>query len=248
MNQKMTRTSYQQITSLRNRIKTYKEQLYKSHPDRPAEPSFLYGFSLNFPELQRQWKGLMMNHSDMYRVHRLLQNLCRVKAIVLHCDPENHEEISKAYLLLEEVCDHLALLLLNQMVREDWKCPPPELYQLCQAEDVSSLKALFRKISRSVSRFHSLILDSVCKIQEEFEEEYPELFEYIWNHHIPVTEEQGQEVLDGVVDQEELLEEVKTFYHGEYVKEFLEEGEEDDFEAVLFASGFDFDSLLEELG
>lgn len=245
MNQNRNKPSYLQIVSLRNRIKAYRQQLYKNNPDLPTEPSMLYRFSMNFPELYRLWRGHLVEHGDFYRVNRLLENLVEVKTIISTYPSDNHEEICKACLLLDEACDQLAFLVLNQSSGLPWKEGNGKHYETLKDDD---LPKFYRSFHKGLLRCRTRILDSACQIQEDFEDQFPEIFERIWNHHVPVTEEQAQQVIDGVIDPEELLEETDQFFQDQYKEEMLDEDEEDDFDEVLYVTTFDLASLLDKLG
>lgn len=262
----MNKADYTQLLELRDYIKEFRKQLYENASDLATKPSMLYGFSFHFPALYQTWKNSNVEHGDASRINSLLKNLCTVKTILSIHPTHHHEEICKACLLLDEAADHLTFLFLNQMEREDWNSPPPALTALCQREEVSNLEELSSVLSLCISRLPFLILDSACRIQGEFDDAFPQLSDYIWNHHIPVTQEQAQLVLDEELSGEDLLEEMNQFFRGQYQEDFGEEFEEeevfevvfeeeefeedfdeDEFEEGLYLTSFDFAPLLAKL-
>lgn len=162
-------------------IQEYINLLRMNPPIPPAEPGFLCRFSQEFPVLYQEWHSSQGSHDDINRI----------MALLLSMEEAKHQE--KPYGLLEQCSDHLTFLLLNHLSRSNPDSPLPQ----------DLMAGLYKNVP--------FLLDSICPIQTEFEEEYPEIYDYIWGHHIPVTQERGQQILDGLEDEEDFLAELREF-------------------------------------
>lgn len=234
--------------------KTNLETLYKLHRQlKSLEDGIYKGEILTFPSLPQSqpdlfsiWSHGTYERGDGYRIDQMLKLLLEGKKIFENNENSNHLAMVHCSQAISKARDHLSYLILNALCREDLENPSSALLQLTEETELSP-QELYSAVEESILTLPPLLLDDCCPIQEEMEDEFPEIFEFLFNHHIPLTDDQGEQLLSGDVDGEDFLLDMQTFFYNEYIDDCLEEGEEDDYDEVLYMSCFEFAPLIEDL-
>lgn len=197
-------------------------------PNLPEEPVFLYEFSKTYPILRDVWMNGSIHHGDLHRVFSVVNVLGNLKDLGHHGRKEQSAMVCGT---LRTLSTHITYLQCNHLAR--WNPEEPLPKHLVDQMDPDT----------------TLLLDYICPVQEEFEHSFSSAFDYIWSHHIPVTEKRGQQILDGLEDEEEFLEKLQEYLCEEFGIDPEDYEEEEEFlEEIPCFSTYDLSPFLSALG